>query len=178
MSGGKSAAARLRCANSTGVWSSSDECGRSWLWRWRCSLPSTFASSTEANASRFRNSSRNRQLKTLAAGVLPRAARLDVERLEPAPRDPLLHCQRHELPVPSGTALRAKAPPFGYLAPLDSGPLSLRMNSGTHPRAATAASRMRMTSRASIRRSTSSATNSRLNSSQIGSHLSRRPSSV
>ena len=57
------AAARLCCANSTGVWQSSDECGRSWLWRWRCSLPSTFASSTEAHASRFRNSSRNRLLK-------------------------------------------------------------------------------------------------------------------
>ena len=91
------AAARLRCANSTGVWYSSEECGRSWLCLCRCCLPSTFASNTEAKASPFRNSSRNRQLKALAVGVLPRTTRLDVERLEPAPRDPLLHRLGHEL---------------------------------------------------------------------------------
>ena len=34
------------------------------------------------------------------------------------PPEPSLVC-RH-LPAPSGAALRAKAPPFGYLAPLDS----------------------------------------------------------
>ena len=63
-------------------------------------------------------------------------------------------------------------------AAMNSGPLSLRMNSGAVPRSATAASRMRITSALSMRRSTSSATLSRLNSSQIGSHFSRRPSSV
>ncbi len=94
-------------------------------------------------------------VKALAAGILPRAARLDVERFEPVPRDPVLHRQSHEFrPVVAADI------------------------SGTPPCASTATSRMRITSLLSIHRSTSSATNSRLNSSQIGSHLSRRPSSV
>ena len=39
----------------------------------------------------------------------------------------------HVLPAPSGAALRAKAPPFGYLAPLDSAP-SARIRPASPPR--------------------------------------------
>ena len=41
-----------------------------------------------------------------------------------------------QLPAPSGVALRAKAPPFGYLAPLGSGNTTLRPTAGSTVRTA------------------------------------------
>jgi hypothetical protein len=94
-------------------------------------------------------------VEAFAVGVLAGTARLDVEGLEPALADPVLHRRGHEF----GAVFAADV--VGHAAAR--GP---------------AWSRMWMTSCASIFRSTSSATSSRPNSSQIGSHLSRRPSSV
>ena len=47
-------------------------------------LPSTLASSTDAKASRLRNKFPKAAVEAFAIGILPRAARLDVEPLEPA----------------------------------------------------------------------------------------------
>ncbi len=92
-------------------------------------------------------------VEALRVGVLPRRSGLDVERLEPL----------------SIHSLTSRA--------TNSGPLSLRMNSGA-PRSATNFSRMQTTSRAPTACSASKPRHSRVYSSRTSSHFNRRPPSV
>ena len=86
-------------ANSAGVWYPSELCGRWWLYSFRQAAAKAWAAARFSNTSASSSSSRKPAVEALGVAVLPRAARLDVQRLHAR--------SRQELADRSGDELRA-----------------------------------------------------------------------